>query len=372
MDTQATMAVAAPGGLAAGCPPGGFTGLVALESFPAAELAELEQFKDPSRLKLEPLLAVLPDWLFVVRADGLLLQCYAPTEHGEGAPRWVGKRLVDLLPPTLSELVAGYLETILATGRTHSFACQHIVDGRLRDFQVRATPHGLNQVLALVRDVSERKLLEREVLEISNREQMRIGQDLHDTLGQHLTGITFLTRALEKKLAAQQLSEADQAAEIGELVLQALAQTRNLARGLFPVELESIGLAQALRDLAATVGKCFDVQCLVLGDETVRVADGALAQNLFRIAQEALSNAVRHGKARQVVLTLRQIEDKLLLSVQDDGLGFPSGELRPSGLGLRIMQYRAQRVHGSLEIRRVETGGTVVQCLCPNPQGSFE
>lgn len=379
MHTQATTAVEETFGLA----PGGGEGFAAFPGAPPAwdtssqdfqhsRLNEAEPGFEHVQLKVQPLLALLPDWLFILRADGVLLGGHAPSESGcsQAPQRWAGKRLADLLPPALSEVAAGYLTRTLATQRTHAFACQHVVDGRVCDFQVRVTPHGLNQALVLVRDVSERKLLEKEILDISNREQMRIGQDLHDGLGQHLTGITFLTRALENKLAAQRLPEAAEAAEIGKLVLQALTQTRILARGLFPVELEAGGLAQAFKDVAATVEKCFNIRCQFLGDDAVRVTDRSLAHHLFRITQEAVSNAVRHGKAQCVSIALRRLDQKLLLSIRDDGIGFPSEETRPAGLGLRIMQYRAQRMRASLEIRAVETGGTLVQCVCHDPEAA--
>src|SRR5207237_2860566 len=139
-------------------------------------------------------------------------------------------------------------------------------------------------------DVSEQRLLEKEVLEITNREQTRIGQDLHDGLGQHLTGITFLTRALETRLSSQSLPEAEEAAEIGRLVLQALSQTRNLARGLFPIELESNELAPALRELAATVEKLFNISCAVETDDNLVVAaNRTVVNHLFRLAQEAIN-----------------------------------------------------------------------------------
>jgi signal transduction histidine kinase len=215
--------------------------------------------------------------------------------------------------------------------------------------------------------------LEKEILEISGREQMRIGQDLHDGLGQHLTGVTFLTRALENKLAALSLPEASAAAEIGRLVFEALSQTRNLARGIFPVELESSGLVQALIELATTVEKLFNISCRFEGDDGMVLHDRTLANHLFRLTQEAINNSVKHGKAKQVVIRLRRSADKAVLSIRDDGLGFPTHAhgVKANGLGLRIMHYRAQKIGGSLEVQPAKDGGTIVSCTFPNTNGTL-
>src|SRR5205085_6148808 len=140
--------------------------------------------------------------------------------------------------------------------------------------------------------------LEKEIIEISHREQTRIGQDLHDGLGQHLTGITFLTRALENKLSGLRLPEAKEAAEIGRLVLEALTQTRTLARGLFPVELESKGLTAALKELCEAVQEISDVKCHFQHDEATVISDRQAETHLFRPAQDAIMNSMQHGTAK--------------------------------------------------------------------------
>jgi signal transduction histidine kinase len=220
-----------------------------------------------------------------------------------------------------------------------------------------------------VHDVTDRIQMEKELLEISHREQMRIGQDLHDGLGQHLTGITFLTRALEKRLAGQGLPEAAEAAEVSRLVMQALSQTRSLARGLFPVELEAKGLVAAFRELAATVEDVFGVACALDCDESVVIRDQTVATHLFRLAQEAVSNAVRHGKAKHLAVELKRAGDYLALAIRDDGQGLPKDGPKAQGLGLKIMQYRAQKVGGVLTLQSPDGGGTVVACVFAEPAG---
>lgn len=210
-------------------------------------------------------------------------------------------------------------------------------------------------------DLSERKRLEREIIDVSEEEQKRIGQELHDGLGQHLTGIAFLSKVLEQKLSAQGLPEAGDAAEIVGFVNQAVSKARSLARGLFPVELEANGLMSALEQLVANVGALYGLQCEFRCNAPVLVYDNIVAINLYRIAQEAMNNAVKHGKAVRILVELTAAGEGARLSVTDDGIGFdrsPGGSGK--GMGLHIMEYRARLIGASLGIRRHPEGGTVV------------
>jgi signal transduction histidine kinase len=215
----------------------------------------------------------------------------------------------------------------------------------------------------VVRDISERKRLEQEILDISDREKRRIGQDLHDSLGQLLTGIGFKSKSLENRIAAKGIPEADSARQIAELVTQAISQARGLARGLQPVEPKPAGLMSALEELALSMQNLFKVACIFKCSEAVRINDPAAATHLYRIAQEACNNAIKHGHAGQVIIELQRIDDAVVLTIRDDGEGFcepPPGA--PRGMGLQIMRYRAAMIGGSVSIQRNETGGTVVRC----------
>ena len=310
-------------------------------------------------------LSTLSDPAFFLRKDGVVTEAYLPP-HSDFtlSPRaLVGRSIRDLLPPQIGQQAMHYIEKAFRTRETQTFTSQYVFPNRAREFQARVTVCGPNELLAVVRDVSEQRLLEKEVLEITNREQTRIGQDLHDGLGQHLTGITFLTRALEHRLSSQSLPEAEDAAEIGKLVLQALSQTRNLARGLFPVELESSGLCSALRELATTIEGMFPVACKLTCDEQVQISDRTVQTHLFRLAQEAVNNSVKHGKAKNVQIVFEKVDDKGVLSVSDDGIGFPQEpEVKLKGLGVRIMNYRAQKIGGELVIEPRIPTGTLVRC----------
>lgn len=313
----------------------------------------------------QALLSTVSDLIFELRKDGLILGLHAPgdNEFALTPEAVVGHRLMDLLTTHIGQLVMHYLEKAFRTGAPQTFGCQYLLPGKLRYFETRIALRGSGTALAVVRDVTDREILEKEVVESSNRVQTRIGQDIHDGLGQHLTGITFLSRALEKKLASQDLPEAADAAEISKLVIEALAQTRNLARGLFPVEVESTRLCQSIRDLAGTVEQLFHISCSVECDSNLVVSNPNASTHLFRLAQEAINNAVKHGKAHRVSILLGTTGgDKAVLRIIDDGVGFPPEGARRNGLGLRIMTYRAQKVGGMLEIQPGQHGGTVVSC----------
>jgi signal transduction histidine kinase len=314
--------------------------------------------------RVKAFLSTLSDPAFVLRKDGVIVEAYIPAHYELAitSAAVVGRSIRDLLPPQIGQQAMHYVEKACRTRETQTFASQYLLPGRVREFQAKVTLCGKNELLAVVRDISTQKLLEKEIVEITSREQTRIGQDLHDGLGQHLTGVTFLTRALENRLAAQALPEAGNAAEIGKLVLQALSQTRNLARGLFPVELESSGLVAGLQELAGTVEKMFSIRCTVDCDEHVVIHDQTAQTHLFRLAQEAVNNSVKHGKAKTVQISLKEVDERYVLSIKDDGSGFPADAGKLQGLGLRIMNYRAQKVGGVLKIESATPRGTVVQC----------
>jgi len=212
-------------------------------------------------------------------------------------------------------------------------------------------------------DITERRRLEAEVLKVSETERRRIGEDLHDSLGQVLSGAACLSGALRRRLQAAEDREAEQAAKIESLLNQSIDLTRALARGLDPVGLEPEGLMHAMADLAANVADLFGVTCEFRCDEPVLVEDTAVARHLYRIAQEATSNAARHGKAGRITISLEADGNPVALRIEDDGVGLPA-EPQPggTGLGLRVMQYRAHAIGADFEIGPRPGGGTAVVC----------
>jgi signal transduction histidine kinase len=201
--------------------------------------------------------------------------------------------------------------------------------------------------------------LERDILAISDREQSRIGHDLHDGLCQHLAGIEFRLLGLKQRLADRAAAEAS---ELARLLRDAMDQTRTIARGLSPVMVEEDGLMNALRELAANTEAAFRVSCVFDCPAPVWLRDNAVATHLYRIAQEAVQNAMRHAQAQKVVIHLFTQSGRIVLGVKDDGVGIPEGRDGHRGMGLRVMQYRASRVGGSLAVQRDPAGGTSVVC----------
>lgn len=218
---------------------------------------------------------------------------------------------------------------------------------------------------ALMREISERERLEKEILEISEREQRRIGHDLHDGLGQHLTATAMAGQVLGQKLAARSLTEAEDAAEIVRLIEEGIAMTRNMAHGIAPIDMESEGLLTALRGLAANISRMFKVACKLECDSAPLIEDADAATHLYRIAQEAVHNALRHGKPRQIVMSLGRVRDRAELTVEDDGTGLPENWHSGRGLGTHIMAHRARMIGGALSIEPNPTGGTFVRCSFP-------
>lgn len=226
---------------------------------------------------------------------------------------------------------------------------------------------GERRVVAVLNDLTERKRLEREVLQVATREQQRIGSDLHDGLGQELTGIALLLKGLVPRLGqSDSATVKGEVQQIISLVNQAIDSTRSLARGLSPVPAADDGLLLALEALARQTSERHGVRVTVDDqlDENAGLDDGT-ATHLYRIAQEALGNALRHGQPRSIAVGLRSDASQIELAVTDDGSGFDHRTLPPLGLGLKIMRFRAQMIGGDLVVESASGQGTTIRCHCP-------
>ena len=234
--------------------------------------------------------------------------------------------------------------------------------GSLREAQKELEHKVEQRTRALTREIGERERLEKEILEISEREQRRIGHDLHDGLCQHLTATAMAGQVLAQKLTSRSLTEAADAGELVRLIEDGIAMTRDMAHGIVPLEMESEGLVTALRVLAGNVGRMFKVSCVLQCDSPPPIEDVDTATHLYRIAQEAVQNALRHGKPGQIVMSLSRVRDRAQLSIEDDGAGLPEDWRSGRGLGTRIMAHRAVMIGGELSIEPSPTGGTLVTC----------
>ena len=218
---------------------------------------------------------------------------------------------------------------------------------------------------ALTQEMHERRRLEKELLEASEREQRRIGHDLHDSLCQHLTGTALAGQVLGKKLADKSLPEAAAANHLVELVEEGIKLTRIIARGLHPVEMQAENLADNFHELAVTASERFSVSCKFECPQPVLLYDTSAVTHLYRIAQEAVTNAVRHGKARHINICLDSEDKETVLTVTDDGTGLPANAQNNQGMGLRIMAYRASMIGAAFNIERLPMRGTRVTCTLP-------
>jgi signal transduction histidine kinase len=219
------------------------------------------------------------------------------------------------------------------------------------------------EVEGIARDITERRRLERQLLEISSREQRRIGHDLHDGVCQQLAGIAYLLDILGDKLQDKAAPEAAEAEKIGVLINEATLQARGVARGLFPVRLEENGLVSALEELAESSAKRFRIECAFNHDSLPSTVDNEVALHLYYIAQEAMLNAVKHGKASSIQIVLRPEGDRHMLLVQDNGRGFDLADASRAGMGIRIMRYRAKVIGATLDVQSHAGQGTTVTCL---------
>lgn len=259
-----------------------------------------------------------------------------------------------------------YAAEILASGKPQDWEWTSMAG---RTYEVRAYPFvdtdGTRLVLELGIDVTDRQRLEHDVLEISEEERRRIGQDLHDALGGTLMGVAFMTTSLAQRLASEAPDAAPLAAEIARLIKSAQREARTLAHGLVPVEMRAEGLMTALRQLAAATEERFQVTCRFECPQPVLVDDATVAMHLYRIAQEAVTNAVRHGKAGEIDLLLTHRDGELVVAIEDDGAGLPQDLDLTRGRGVRIMNYRARMMRGTLAVLPGLSRGVRVVCSVP-------
>ncbi len=221
------------------------------------------------------------------------------------------------------------------------------------------------RTIALSEEMAERERLEREILDVGERERQRIRNDFHDVLGQHLTATAMAGQVLKEKLAAKSLPEAADAGSIVQLVEQGMELNRTLVFGLSPIDMTGDGLMDSLRELAAGVEERSGIRCDFVHEAPVSIQDSATAMHLYRIAQEAANNAVKHAKASRIVIRLLRGGRAITLSVDDNGVGLPEPLPKSNGMGLRIMRHRAAIIGAACAVQRSADGGVRVACTLP-------
>jgi signal transduction histidine kinase len=220
----------------------------------------------------------------------------------------------------------------------------------------------LHDICSQIGQVMGRRRAERQLLEVSEREQQRIGQDLHDGLCQRLTGIAYMASDLQTRLGRKSLPETAIAARIAELSRETSVQARQIARGLNPVKVGSVGLIAALNELAASIRSMFSIACRFECQHRILVRDHETAVHLYRIAQEAIHNAITHGKASEIVVSLSRSPEGIVLRVKDNGRGLANVSADGRGMGFENMSYRARAIGAQLQLAPRDRGGTIMTC----------
>jgi PAS domain S-box-containing protein len=301
--------------------------------------------------------------------------------------RMFGRRSDELLGTSIMDLLNAKQKVQSPPPAAEGLLAQYNGRSPRRDMQFRRTDgsqfagealsaqielSGENKILVVVQDVSERKQLESEIIEIANRERRRLAGDLHDGLGQELTGISLMLRSLAKRTAVTVPNSAPELNEIIALVNHAIQSTRKMALGISPVTLQRGGLLSALETLTGWSRDSYGIDVrLRLMVRWPLLIDESTATHLYLIAQEAINNAAKHGRARSVAVALRINRTLVYLSITDDGVGMTEAAPRGAGMGLKIMQYRSTMIGGAVRFESPAAGGTRIRCICPHRAGSL-
>lgn len=330
--------------------------------------AEAELRKNQERMRA--ILDTTVDAIITADRHGTILSCNRAAEQmfGYRAEELLNRNVGMLMPDPHRELHDTYMERYLRTGQSriigvgrevialHKNGNRMPVDLALSDAMV----DGEHLFTAVMRDIRDRKRLEAGLSAASEQVRREIGQELHDALGQQLTGISLLAKTLDRQLAAHDDALQQNAAAIVDLARQAMEQVRTLAHGLYPVNLRRLGLGGALQELAETLAHRLGIQCPVEVDPVAATLPETAALHFYRIAQEAANNAIRHAKATRVSVRLGLVNDNIELRVEDNGPGLPAPPAEIKGMGFSIMAYRAGLLGGTIEFETSAEGGLAV------------
>jgi len=344
------------------------------------ELAHRQRADDALR-RLAAIVESSDDAIVSKSLDGLIVSWNAGARriYGYAAEEVIGRPIALLCPPERVDEVQNNLERVRHGIHIAHFETTRVrKDGQRIDVSLSISPIKDNGgavigASAIARDITERKVLQREVLEIAALEQQRIGQDLHDGTGQELTGIAMMAERLAWEMAERSLPYAVTAEKIVVGLEQALRHVRALSKGLVPVELDAEGLMAALAELAERTSELHAVTCSFACDEPVCIVDNQTATHLYRLSQEAVTNALKHGRAKRIIISLVDDGEFIRLAIKDDGVGFTNhGREADEGTGLRIMRYRAELIRAKLAIVAARPRGTEVVCTLPHLQDSHQ
>lgn len=311
------------------------------------------------------IVSALPDILFRVDADGRFtdVRTSKPEQLLVPMDQIVGRAVSELLPPPVAEATIKHCRMTIETGSMQEYHYQLDVRGESREFEVRMVPCGDREALAIVRDVTERKALQRRLLKSSEREQRRLAQELHDGLCQELKGLEIQAALLEDLTRHGDASVTFLAASLGRQVNGAVHKAYAIARGMMPIELDAGSFPAALMELARQIKEQADISVNLEIQKGLVPLDERHALQLYRIAQEALNNVVRHANADEVVLGWQGGKEASALFVRDNGKGLVADVEAEAnkGMGFTIMRSRAESLGALLAVRTLSGGGTEVK-----------
>lgn len=297
-----------------------------------------------------------------------------------GPSEVIGKNVKVLMPEPYRSEHDDYIRNYHETGKKKIIGIGREVMGRRKDGSTFPMYLAVSEVnvnnqriyTGIIRDITENRRLEQEVLRISEHERHRIGQDLHDGLGQMLTGITLINKSISGSLKEENHPLASEAEEVTALIKEADEFARGLSRNLIPVELESNGLIAALERLIQNARKLFSVECELVNPLNIHFEEPTATTHLFRIVQEATSNAVKHGNASKIKVLMDSDDSKLIIRIEDNGTGFTSDWDTHKGLGVRIMHFRSRLIGANLEIGHSSMGGAAIIITLLNVRANYK
>lgn len=365
--------------------------LLALVTDVSAQRHTLDALRQ-SEERIRTILKTASDAIITIDNQGVIDSVNQSTEaiFGYTSSELVGQNVSMLMPLPFSREHDGYISRFLRTGEAHIIGLGREVICRRKDGSTFPADLAVSQVdrlglfTGILRDVSGLKEMQRHILEIATEEQRRIGLELHDSTQQELTGLSLYANALQETLLIADEVDAGgshlyqfkaidfaRLKQTAGLLTMRLAETnehvRDLAHGIMPVQIDAEGLRSALVELAATINSSKDISCYFEYAGGVTIPDNTTATHLYRIAQEAVNNAVRHSSANSIRITLSSQDDRISLDVSDNGVGFDGLGTDPSavatvGMGMRTMKYRASLIGGRVQFERGPEGGMLLRC----------
>lgn len=335
----------------------------------------VEEALQQSEERIRAIFNAASDAIITIDRRGVIDDLNPATEEMFGYARGelIGQNVKMLMPSPYCDEHDGYIARYFRTGEARIIGSGREVVGRHKDGETFPIDLAVSEIdhmqmfTGIIRDISDRKALQEHLLTIAAEEQQRIGQDLHDGVGPEVLAMGMVAGTLiESVERLPSTAEIEPILRMGRGLKSSLntclRQVRALSRGLIPVQIDAHGLTSALADLARQIGQLHGVDCKFVCSDVVTLTDSTAATHLYRIAQEAVTNALKHGKAHRIQIGLEGRDDQLALHIEDDGAGIPEPVPVHAGMGLRTMNYRANLIGARLKVEPRKNGGTVVSC----------